>query len=71
MSLMVIPAFCSARLSTISPDVPSGTPTFLPFSPATEVMPGWAMTRSAKVSVSIAMTFALPVAGSHRAPGPM
>jgi hypothetical protein len=36
-----------------------------------EVMPGWAMTRSAKVRVSIATIFDLPEAGSYMAPGPM
>jgi len=36
-----------------------------------EVMPGWAMTRSAVPRVFIATIFACPDAGSQKAPGPM
>jgi hypothetical protein len=71
MSSAVMPALRSARLSTMSPEVPSGTPTFLPLSCCMVVMPGLAMTRSAYASVLIATTLALPDAGSHMAPGPM
>ncbi|GAB2960377.1 hypothetical protein GCM10023080_020530 [Streptomyces pseudoechinosporeus] len=70
-SSAVIPAFSSARLSAMSPDVPSGTPTFFPLRSFIKVMPGWAMTRSAYASVLTATTLALPEAGSHMAPGPM
>lgn len=70
-SLFFIPAFSRARVRIMSPEVPSGTATVLPLSCCIEVMPGWAMTRSALPSVLIATTLALPEAGSHIAPGPM
>ncbi len=65
MSVSDIPAFSRARPSTIAPEVPSGTPTFLPLRSFMEVIPGWAMTRSARPGVLTATIRALPEAGSQ------
>ena len=71
MSANFMPAFSSVSRMIISPEVPSGTPTLRPRSCCMVVMPGWAITRSLKVSRLTATILVRPLAGSQMAPGPI